>query len=231
MMNIFKRILKIGQAEIHALVDKMENPIHLIEQGIDDMKQQLSELTELYIKNRAQVIRSENLAKNKLNDAESYEEKALLLLDKAQKLEIDTQKAEQLAMEALLIKKKLSDEATEINSDSISYAEKINIINGKIDILKFNIAKWEKELATLKAKQRINNASEFANKQMANIDNNSTIELLEKMKSKIEQQEAYNDALDEYNEQQTDRKIDELLNTSSSPKDLLEALKQRIKNT
>jgi phage shock protein A len=191
----------------------------------------LSELTELYIKNRAQVIRSENLAKNKLNDAESYEEKALLLLDKAQKLEIDTQKAEQLAMEALLIKKKLSDEATEINSDSISYVEKINIINGKIDILKFNIAKWEKELATLKAKQRINNASEFANKQMANIDNNSTIELLEKMKSKIEQQEAYNDALDEYNEQQTDRKIDELLNTSSSPKDLLEALKQRIKNT
>ncbi|VTP96309.1 PspA/IM30 family protein [Sphingobacterium daejeonense] len=33
-MNIFKRLLKIGQAEIHALVEKMEDPISLTEQGL-----------------------------------------------------------------------------------------------------------------------------------------------------------------------------------------------------
>jgi len=230
-MNIFKRILRIGQAEIHALVDKMENPILLIEKGIEEMKQQLSELTETYLTTRAHLIRSENQAKSKLNDADSYEEKALLLLQKAQKQEIDAIKADQLALEALNIKKKLTAEATEITNDSSIYTEKINLLNNKIDILKFNIAKWEKELSTLKAKQRISNASEFANKQMANIDNNSTIELLEKMKAKLENQEAYNDALDEYNQQRTDLEIDYLLKKTDTPKDELEALKRKINNT
>ncbi len=230
-MNIFKRLLKIGQAEIHALVDKMENPIHLIENGIEEMKQQLSELTESYITNRAQIIRSENLAKNKLNDAESYEEKALLLLQKAQKQEIDSTKADQLALEALSIKKKLTEEATEITTQSAIFVEKINLINNKIDILKFNIAKWEKELTTLKAKQRINNASAFANQQMANIDNNSTIELLEKMKSKLEFQEAHNDATEEVNQLRAEQQIDYLLRHSdNSPNDELEQLKRKINN-
>lgn len=230
-MNIFKRLLKIGQAEIHALVDKMENPIHLIENGIEEMKQQLSELTESYITNRAQIIRSENLAKNKLNDAESYEEKALLLLQKAQKQEIDSTKADQLALEALSIKKKLTEEATEITTQSAIFVEKINLINNKIDILKFNIAKWEKELTTLKAKQRINNASAFANQQMANIDNNSTIELLEKMKSKLEFQEAHNEATEEVNQLRAEQQIDYLLRHSdNSPNDELEQLKRKINN-
>lgn len=230
-MNIFKRLLKIGQAEIHALVDKMENPIRLIENGIEEMKQQLSELTEAYISNRAQIIRNENLSKNKLIDAESYEEKALLLLQKAQKNEIDSLKADQLALEALGIKKKLTAEATEIANQSTIYTEKINLINSKIDILKFNIAKWEKELITLKAKQLIAKASEFANQQMANIDNNSTIELLEKLKSKLENQEAHNEATDEINKQRTEQEIDYLLHsTDNSPKDELELLKQKIKN-
>ena len=230
-MNIFKKILKIGQAEIHALVDKMENPIHLIESGIEEMKQQLSELTEAYITNRAQIIRTENSAKNKLNDAESYEEKAVLLLQKAQKGEIDASKAEQLALEALSIKKKLITEASEISTEAVVFTEKINIINDKIDILKFNIAKWEKELNTLKAKQRINNASQFANQQMANIDKNSTIELLEKMKSKIEVQEAYNQASEEVRQMKVTDELDYLLDRSdNSPKNELEALKQKIKN-
>lgn len=230
-MNIFKRLLKIGQAEIHALVDKMENPIHLIEKGIEEMKQQLSELTEAYITNRAHLIRSENLAKNKLNDATSYEDKAMLLLQKAHQQEIDAAKADQLALEALNIKKKLTSEAAEITNEATIYSEKNNLLNSKIDILKFNIAKWEKELSTLKAKKLINKASEFANRQMANIDNNSTIELLEKMKTKLEHQEAYNEALEEYSQQHTESEIDYLLRKSDTTNEELEALKRKINNT
>lgn len=230
-MNIFKRLLKIGQAEIHALVDKMENPIHLIEKGIEEMKQQLSELTEAYITNRAHLIRSENLAKNKLNDAASYEDKAMLLLQKAHQQEIDAAKADQLALEALNIKKKLTSEAAEITNEATIYSEKNNLLNSKIDILKFNIAKWEKELSTLKAKKLINKASEFANRQMANIDNNSTIELLEKMKTKLEHQEAYNEALEEYSQQHTESEIDYLLRKSDTTNEELEALKRKINNT
>jgi len=37
-MNIFKRLFKIGQAEAHSAVDKLEDPIKLTEQGIRDLK-------------------------------------------------------------------------------------------------------------------------------------------------------------------------------------------------
>ena len=41
-MNFFKRLFKIGQAEAHSALDKLEDPIKLTEQGIRDLKQDLN---------------------------------------------------------------------------------------------------------------------------------------------------------------------------------------------
>ena len=38
MPGIFERLFKTGQAEAHALIDKMEDPIKLSEQAIRDLK-------------------------------------------------------------------------------------------------------------------------------------------------------------------------------------------------
>ena len=38
-MNIFKRIFRIGQAEIHSVVEKMEEPIKMTEQRIREMRE------------------------------------------------------------------------------------------------------------------------------------------------------------------------------------------------
>ena len=56
--------------------------------------------------------------------------------------------------------------------------------------LKSQISKWESELKTLKARHKVSEASTKLNKQLANIDSNSTVALLEKMKEKVDQQEA-----------------------------------------
>ena len=37
-MGIFSRLFKVGQAEAHAMVDKLEDPIKITEQGIRDLK-------------------------------------------------------------------------------------------------------------------------------------------------------------------------------------------------
>ena len=42
-MNIFKRIFRIGQAEIHSVVEKMEDPIKMTEQGIREMRDDLNQ--------------------------------------------------------------------------------------------------------------------------------------------------------------------------------------------
>ena len=40
-MSIFQRIFKVGQSEAHAIVNRLEDPIKLTEQGIRDLKQDL----------------------------------------------------------------------------------------------------------------------------------------------------------------------------------------------
>ena len=40
-MSILKKVFKIGQAEAHSLLDQLENPIKLTEQGIRDLKNDL----------------------------------------------------------------------------------------------------------------------------------------------------------------------------------------------
>ncbi len=52
-MNIFKRLFRIGQAEIHAAVDKMEDPIKMTEQGLRELREDLTEATEAYAKVKA----------------------------------------------------------------------------------------------------------------------------------------------------------------------------------
>ena len=43
MAGIFQRLFKTGQAEAHAIVDKLEDPIKLSEQAIRDLKKDLQE--------------------------------------------------------------------------------------------------------------------------------------------------------------------------------------------
>ena len=57
-MNVFKRIFKIGQAEAHSLVDKIEDPIKLTEQGIRDMKKDLDKSLEALAQVKALAILS-----------------------------------------------------------------------------------------------------------------------------------------------------------------------------
>ncbi len=40
-MGIFGRIFNVGKAEAHAIVDKLEDPIKMTEQGIRDLKKDL----------------------------------------------------------------------------------------------------------------------------------------------------------------------------------------------
>lgn len=222
-MNIFKRLLKIGQAEIHALVDMMEDPISLSEQGIRDMKKQLGETIELSAKVRATVIRSENQIKEKEQEAFQLAEKAKLALTKAQEGELTAEQGERLAGEALLTKKRLLDDMQTLREEINEHETKRGEINQHIEVLKFNIAKWEKELTTLRAKQKVNEAAFLANQQMANIDSNSTLDMLHRVKRKVANDEAIAEAYAEM----ASNKV-ELPNERKAVQDELTALKKQM---
>ncbi|NDV81727.1 PspA/IM30 family protein [Bacteroides sp. 51] len=189
-MNIFKRLLRIGKAEMHSAVDKMEDPIRMTEQGIREMREDLDKAIESLAQIKAMAIRAKNDKAKKQSEAQDYENKVVLLLTKAQKGELEMAQAERLSTEALTLKDNLLVEANALDEQQKTHEAAAAGIQQNIDVLKFNITKWENELKTLKSRIRVSRATKEVNKQMAMIDSNSTISMLQRMKEKVEEEEA-----------------------------------------
>ncbi len=193
-MNIFKRLFRIGQTEIHAVLDGVEDPVQITEIGIVEMKENLTLTLESLAKVKAMVIRAKNEKEKKRSEAQDYGNKAVLLISKAQNGDIDIAQAERLAKEALLRKEQLISEINELDVQRIEHENIASDIQKNIEILKFNITKWENELKTLKAKIRISKVTQEVNKQMAQIDSDSTLNMLERIKEKIAEEDALSQA-------------------------------------
>jgi phage shock protein A len=189
-MNIFKRILRIGQAEIHAAVEKMEDPVKMTEQGLRELRNDLVEATEAYAKVKALAIRTENEQAQCQKESLNYAEKAILIMQKAQAGQVEIVKAEELAREALSLRRKFYAESEELGHQAVALQQSSRDMLRNTEILKENLEKWEKELRTLKARVKVSKATEQVNKQLAQLDNNGTIAMLERMKAKVEDQEA-----------------------------------------
>ena len=185
---------------------------------------------EAYAKVKAMVIRTQNAIKTKTKEAADYEHKAVLLLEKANREEITIDQAENLAKEALTIKKQLLEEISELEYQAEVHEKSADEIHKNTEVLKFNINKWENELTILKARVRVANATKLVNKQMAKIDSNSTISMLERMKHKVEEDEALAEAYGSLakNTKSVDDEINETLKGDLIENEL-EALKLKIK--
>ena len=229
-MGIFKRLFKVGEAEAHAAIDKLENPIKLTEQGIRDLKKDLDKSLQSLAEVKAMAIRSKNEMISNKNQADNYEQKAMQLLKKAEAGEMDASDADRLATEALNKKEQAMQQSGRAKEEKDRFDASIAQLEQNVRHLRSNISKWENELKTLKARDKVNAATKNLNKQLANIDSTSTVSMLEKMKDKVEQDEAlaqsYGDIANE--SRSVDDEIDKALSTPSSNNDALAALKAKM---
>ncbi len=189
-MNIFRRILKVGQAEAHSAVDYLEDPIKLTEQGIRDMRLDMDKALNALAEVKALTIRTQREIGQHQDHTQQYEQKAVLLLQKAQRGELDQNEADRLAGEALNKKEQSVQQVSNLTTEKKKYDESISKLEHNINSLRSNISQWENELRTLKARMKVSSATKTMNKQLAKIDSSSTVAMLERMKNKVEQEEA-----------------------------------------
>jgi phage shock protein A len=231
-MGIFNRIFKVGQSEAHAVVDKLENPIKMTEQGIRDMKKDLERSMIAMAEVKAVAIRTRGEISDNENRAVSYENKAIQLIKSAEAGRISPEEADRLASEALNRKQEAKTAAETAKAQDQQLQNQIAQLNGNVNKLKANISKYENELKMLKARYRVSNATSKLNKSLANVDSNGTIAMLEKMKDKVAQQEslaaAYGDMADANTS--LDDEIDKALldAPASGASGELAALKERL---
>lgn len=211
-MAIFRRLFKLGQSEAHAVLDKFEDPIKMTEQGIRDLKKDLQQAMTSLAEVKSIAIRTRKDTDNKKKLAADYERKAMLLLQKMQGGELDSQDAERLASEALAKKETTSNEAVRMSQEAERHEQMANTLQANVNKIKSSVTTYENDLVTLKARARTAASTRKINEQLAQVDSSGTIAMLEKMKAKVEEDEslamAYGDMVS------ADKSVDDEINAA-----------------
>ena len=232
-MGIFSRFFKVAESEAHAVMDKLEDPIKMTEQGIRDLKKDLDSSLHSLAQSKAVLISMRKDSQQKKSIAANYEKKAILLLQKAESGELDPAEADRLATEALSKKETSMTTAVQVSDDLKRNEIQTAKLETNVKALRHNISKWENELTTLKARSKIANAQKKLNKQLSSVDSSSTVSLLEKMKVRVQEDEALAEAYGEIGdaESNVDAEIDKALaGGESKASSSLDALKLKLKS-
>jgi phage shock protein A len=231
-MNIFARLFKIGQAETHSAIDQLEDPIKMTEQGLRDLRQDLDRSLHALAEVKALAIRARNEAEGFRAKALDYENKAVLLLQRAHRGDLPTAEADRLASEALTKKTEHEAHATRTAHDQQQFEQSAQQLDQNVQTLKQTISQWENELKTLKARAAVSAATKTINKQLAQLDSSGTVSLLERMKEKVAVEEALAESYGQLAREgkSIDQEIDQALQTSAAGQAAtdLQALKQKL---
>jgi phage shock protein A len=200
MAGFFQRILKLGSAEANSIIDKLEDPVKMTEQGIRDLKKDLGIAMKNFAEVKATAIRTQrDLEKNK-TEMVDWERKAMALLQRGQAGSMEMSEAERLAGEALSRKEESSKRLLTIQRTYTGQNQTVMVMQENIDRLKSQVQKYENELITLKSRAKTAEATKKINQQLANMDSSGTLNMLERMKEKVEEEEtlalAYGDMAD-----------------------------------
>ena len=219
-MGLFQRIFKVGEAQAHSIVDKLEDPIRMTEQGIRDLKSDLQKAMTSLAQVKAIAIRHKKDADDQKKLAADYERKAMLLLQKMQSGDLDQAEADRLATEAINKKEEAIQRGQTLMSEHKQQQAMSDQLQAKVEKLRQTITRYENELVTLRARARTAESTRKINQQLANVDSSSTIAMLEKMKNKVQEEEslaeAYGDIADAG--KSIDMEIDDVLSQPDSGK-------------
>ena len=229
-MSIFKRLFKVGESSAHSIIDKLEDPVKMTEQGIRDLKRDLQEAMKSLAEVKAIAIRTRKGADDAKNRALDYEKKAMLLIQKAESGSLDGAEAERLATEALNRRDDAKAESARLSKEAQGHEKMASQLQEQVSSLQGNIRKYENDLATLKARARTAAATKKINSQLAKVDSSGTISMLERMRDRVEADEALAEAYGDVVGMETsmDAEIEAALDEAGSRSDSLADLKKRM---
>lgn len=229
-MNLFKRLFNISSAEAHATLDKLEDPIKMSEQAIRDLKTDLDKSLQSLAEVKAIAIRSRRELEAAQADADDYKVKAMRLLQKASTGELASEEADRLATRALEQQAQAQKQAEQSGQEKEKYERLSADLEHRIQGLRNQITQWENELKTLKARAKVSSATKKINKQMAQIDSSSTIATLEKMRNRVEEEEALAESYGDMIKpgRSLDDEIDQALAADAAGSDALRELKKQM---
>lgn len=231
MAGFFNRVSKVFQAEANTAVARFEDPIKLTEQGIRDLKGNLTEAMTSLAQVKGVSIRLKKESEDEKRRSADYERKAMTLLQRMQSGELDSTEAERLAAEALRLKGEADTRAASLSQDFTEQERMSGQLQTKVDQLRRDIGRYDNELITLRARAKTATSVKKINQHLAGADSSDTIAMLERMREKVEEEESLAQAYGELNAapKSTDAEIDRALAApAADAQDSLADLKKRM---
>ena len=231
MFDWLKRLFGIVQSEANSALGKLEDPVKMTEQGIRDLKKDLNASLQGLAEIKAQSIRSKKALEGNKKASLNYENKAMLLLGKAEAGEMEIAEADRLATQALDKKNQLDAIVVTDEKNSKELGKHVEKMEDNVRKLRSQITHWESEAQTLKARAKTSRLSAKVNKQLSRTDSNDTLAKLEQMREKVEAQEALAESYQDMAEanRSIDDEIDKALGGTGDSSLALENLKSKMK--
>jgi phage shock protein A len=175
-MGIFDRVAMLLRANVNDMVSKAEDPEKILEQAVLEMQEELVKLRQAVAGAIASQKRSEQQYNKAMADANSWQSKAQLALQKGD---------EDLAREALVRKKSYSDTAGTLKAQLDGQSGTVDTMKKALQQLESKISEAKTKKDMLKARSQAAKAQEQLQNAVGQLGNNSAMAAFERMEEKV----------------------------------------------
>ncbi|MET3697697.1 phage shock protein A (PspA) family protein [Bacillus oleivorans] len=220
MFELFKRVKTVVASELHALIDKAEDPVHMIDQFIREMNQEIVDAE----KATAKMMGEEKLLARKVEETKKLIEKREL-----QAIEALKNNREDLAKRALEDKSHLTKEHQQLEDLHTQALHQVVDLKEKLKVMKNEFREMELKRNSLKARAEAAKAKTSINRALSTTNTSSAKKGFERMEEKVLRQEAEAETSEDL--QMMNKSLDQEINeiTGKSEVELeLERLKERL---
>jgi phage shock protein A len=217
-MGLFDRVSRLLRANVNDMVSKAEDPEKILEQAVMDMQEDLVQLRQAVASSIANQKRSEQQYNKAMGDANSWQSKAQLALQKGD---------EDLAREALMRKKNYSETAASLKAQLDGQAGMVDTMKKSLMQLEGKISEAKTKKDMLKSRSQAAKAQEQLQGAVGKIGTNSAMAAFERMEEKVLVQEARSQAAAELTGADLESKF-AALSAGSDVEDELEMMKMQL---
>jgi phage shock protein A len=216
-MSLFDRVSRLVRANVNDAVSKAEDPEKILEQALIDMQDNFVKMKQAVASAIAQQKRSQAQLANNQREANVWQERAQLALQKGD---------EDLARQALVRKKGLTDAINALQTQLDTQVGQVDGLKKNLMMLESKIAEAKAKKDMLKARSQAAKANEQLQSSMNSMSTSSAMAAFERMEDKVVQMESRSQAAAELAGSSLDAQFMEL---ESGDVDFeLQAMKQQM---
>ncbi len=222
-MSFFQRLFRIGKANANAALDKLEDPVKMIEQILRELDNDIAKVTAAVTTQMAVEKRFERELNEAIDIVEKRDQQARAAIAKGE---------EELARQALLDKKRHAEKRDQLQISYDNAKATSDKLRKQLQDMKNKVEEMKTQKSTLIAQAQAAQATKQITQTMSGVGSSNLVDSFSKMEEKIRQMHDEAEAAQQLADEgkSIDDQFNEMMKSSSASEvdDELAALKAEL---